>query len=137
MVGILCGGERVHVRSCERDRRAENHYGPVHRYLTEPQLDLPWSLGIAGLSHCGSCVPEVDIGRVEVGVVERVEQLCGELQAELLRDVEPLLNPQIFVDETGSPEVREVTRGTAKRVSGLKKQYLVPTEMGLLVPAPH
>ena len=48
-------------------------------------------------------------------MVKSVEQLCGELQAELLRrEVEPLLNPQVLVEVSRSPEIGEVAGDIAK-----------------------
>src|SRR5580700_6659774 len=47
-------------------------------------------------------------------MVESVEHLSAELKVKFLREVEQLLDPQILVDVTRRPEIREVTRGIAE-----------------------
>ena len=108
------------------------------------QLDLPWPLSIVGLSHRGQCIPEVSVGRVEVGVVERVEHLSRELQAELLRDIEPLLYSEVLVNVAGSSQIGEESLCVAKRVcrrlrkgGRIEETILCSTGIGLVVPAPQ
>src|ERR1039458_569638 len=77
-------------------------------------LHLSRSLGARAQAHVG--VPDGGTGYPEIGVVESVEHLDGDLQAESFLEGEPLLDRQILVHVPGSPQIGKVARSSAEGV---------------------
>ena len=61
------------------------------------QLDVPWGLGTCNLSHRGS---QAHVWCVELDVVESVNEISSELEAEPLRQQKVLMQTQIYVRVT-------------------------------------
>ena len=60
----------------------------------QSQLYVPWGLGAFDLSHAGT---DAHIRCVELDVVEHVDEVGSELQAEPLRKLEVLVQAQVYV----------------------------------------
>ena len=70
--------------------------------------------GCSSLAHGRGCVPNLSVGYTEIGVVESVEHLDLDLQAEFFREVEPLSQRQILVHVFGCPQIGKVARSIAE-----------------------
>jgi len=69
------------------------------------QLYVPWGLGTGNLSHRGS---QTHVGRVELDMVESVDEVGSELQPESLADWEVLMHTHVDVGVMGRTQPIEL-----------------------------
>ena len=79
------------------------------------QLDIPWRLGAANLSHRGT---KAHVWCVELHVVKRIDEVTPELQPEPLRELEVLMQTQVYVGVTRPTQLSELWRAIAEGPDG-------------------
>src|SRR5258708_16606915 len=91
----------------------------------QSELDIPWRLGAGNLSHRGS---KIHVWCVELHVVKRIDEISSELQPEPLRELEVLMQTQVYVGIMRPSQPAELCRALAKRSDRLVGEVAGLTE---------
>ena len=81
----------------------------------QSELNIPWRLSTGNLPHSGT---EAHVWRVELHVVERIDEVSSELQLEAFRKQEVLMQTQVHVGETRPTQPSELRGAIAEGSDG-------------------
>src|SRR5256885_8840172 len=90
------------------------------------KLNVPWRLSTGNLSQLRTQVPNVWC--VQLDVVEGIDEVSSELQFEPLRNLDVLVQTQIYIGVTRRAQVCELIRASAEGPSSRRGEVAIVGE---------